>query len=69
MVFIFKKVGLDSGEHVLHLRWYCPGKLSLSSFVAPIEANEPQCGLGLYTSGKAIHNDPGSGSFSCANNA
>ncbi|BCS23151.1 uncharacterized protein APUU_31376S [Aspergillus puulaauensis] len=27
------------------------------------------CGLGLYTSGKAIHDDPSSESFSCANNA
>ncbi|PLB55240.1 hypothetical protein P170DRAFT_399243 [Aspergillus steynii IBT 23096] len=27
------------------------------------------CGLGLYTSGKAIHDDPQSASFSCANNA
>lgn len=28
-----------------------------------------QCGLGLYTSGKTIHDDPSSASFSCANNA
>lgn len=28
-----------------------------------------QCGLGVYTSGKAIHDDPSSASFSCANNA
>jgi hypothetical protein len=28
-----------------------------------------QCGLGLYVSGKALHDDPGSASFSCANNA
>ncbi|GFF51713.1 N amino acid transport system protein [Aspergillus udagawae] len=27
------------------------------------------CGLGLYVSGKALHDDPGSASFSCANNA
>ncbi|KAE8153690.1 transmembrane amino acid transporter protein-domain-containing protein [Aspergillus avenaceus] len=27
------------------------------------------CGLGVYSSGKAIHDDPGSRSFSCANNA
>ncbi|OJJ79968.1 uncharacterized protein ASPGLDRAFT_77366 [Aspergillus glaucus CBS 516.65] len=27
------------------------------------------CGLGVYTSGKAIHDDPSSASFSCANNA
>ncbi|KAJ5368429.1 Amino acid transporter transmembrane [Penicillium cataractarum] len=27
------------------------------------------CGLGLYTSGKSIHDNPGSSSFSCANNA
>ncbi|KAI5468162.1 transmembrane amino acid transporter protein-domain-containing protein [Mariannaea sp. PMI_226] len=27
------------------------------------------CGMGLYTSGVAIHNDPGTGTFSCANNA
>ncbi|KAF5866034.1 hypothetical protein ETB97_001110 [Aspergillus alliaceus] len=27
------------------------------------------CGLGLYVSGKAIHDDPSSASFSCANNA
>ncbi|KAL3490543.1 amino acid transporter [Aspergillus germanicus] len=27
------------------------------------------CGLGLYASGKAIHDDPQSASFSCANNA
>ncbi|OJJ29838.1 hypothetical protein ASPWEDRAFT_79820, partial [Aspergillus wentii DTO 134E9] len=27
------------------------------------------CGLGLYVSGKAIHDDSGSKSFSCANNA
>ncbi|OJJ65759.1 hypothetical protein ASPBRDRAFT_669490 [Aspergillus brasiliensis CBS 101740] len=27
------------------------------------------CGLGLYASGKAIHDDPSSQSFSCANNA
>ncbi|KAJ5105517.1 hypothetical protein NUU61_002864 [Penicillium alfredii] len=26
------------------------------------------CGLGLYSSGKAIHDNPGSGSFLCANN-
>lgn len=28
-----------------------------------------QCGLGVYASGMAIHNDAGSASFSCANNA
>lgn len=28
-----------------------------------------QCGLGLYVSGKALHDDPSSASFSCANNA
>ncbi|KAE8131727.1 transmembrane amino acid transporter protein-domain-containing protein [Aspergillus pseudotamarii] len=27
------------------------------------------CGLGLYVSGKAIHDDPSNASFSCANNA
>ncbi|KAB8260955.1 transmembrane amino acid transporter protein-domain-containing protein [Aspergillus pseudonomiae] len=27
------------------------------------------CGLGLYVSGKALHDDPSSASFSCANNA
>ncbi|RHZ68743.1 hypothetical protein CDV55_107745 [Aspergillus turcosus] len=27
------------------------------------------CGLGLYVSGKALHDDPSSTSFSCANNA
>jgi hypothetical protein len=27
------------------------------------------CGLGLYVSGKAIHDNPSSASFSCANNA
>lgn len=27
------------------------------------------CALGLYASGKAIHDDPGSASFSCANTA
>ncbi|KAE8378989.1 transmembrane amino acid transporter protein-domain-containing protein [Aspergillus bertholletiae] len=27
------------------------------------------CGLGLYVSGKALHDDPGSASFSCASNA
>jgi hypothetical protein len=32
-------------------------------------ANGVQCGLGLYVSGKAIHDNPSSASFSCASNA
>lgn len=33
------------------------------------EADTPQCGLGLYVSGVAIHGDSGSNSWSCANSA
>ncbi|EAU32180.1 conserved hypothetical protein [Aspergillus terreus NIH2624] len=32
-------------------------------------ANSCICGLGLYVSGKALHDNPSSASFSCANNA
>ena len=41
----------------------------LSTLLLLAIANFPQCGLGLYVSGVAIHNDSGTSAWSCANNA
>lgn len=36
---------------------------------SPILTVALQCGLGLYVSGKSIHDNPSSASFSCADNS
>lgn len=47
----------------------CMVSMRLVSRCSFLAANGMQCGLGLYVSGKAIHDNPSSASFSCANNA
>lgn len=44
------------------------GKLYSSALCFPL-ANSTQCGVGLYVTGKAIHDSEKSQAFSCANNA
>ncbi|KAJ5306761.1 hypothetical protein PENANT_c003G04165 [Penicillium antarcticum] len=47
-----------------------PRKIALTALnVFIIAIGAAICGLGLYVSGKAIHDNPSSESFSCANNA
>ncbi|GAB1203531.1 hypothetical protein APSETT445_002167 [Aspergillus pseudonomiae] len=68
-----------SGMFWLHMNkglWFSSPKkilLTLVNLMAIVVAAtllmDTQCGLGLYVSGKAIHDDPSSASFSCANNA
>ncbi|KAH8430945.1 uncharacterized protein LDX57_008608 [Aspergillus melleus] len=52
-------------------RWFAsPRKILLSCInVLAIVVGLTLCGLGLYTSGKTIHDDPSSASFSCADNS
>ncbi|KAJ5124846.1 Amino acid transporter transmembrane [Penicillium bovifimosum] len=52
-------------------RWFSTwrkGALTMLNFVV-IVVGAALCGLGLWVSGKAIHDNPSSASFSCANNA
>ncbi|KAE8308585.1 Transmembrane amino acid transporter protein [Aspergillus parasiticus SU-1] len=51
--------------------WFSSPKKILLTFVnlIAIVVAATLCGLGLYVSGKAIHDDPSSASFSCASNA
>ncbi|EIT74011.1 hypothetical protein Ao3042_09997 [Aspergillus oryzae 3.042] len=63
-----------SGMFWLHMNkglWFSSPKKILLTFVnlMAIFVAATLCGLGLYVSGKAIHDDPSSASFSCANNA
>ncbi|OJJ44450.1 hypothetical protein ASPZODRAFT_72130 [Penicilliopsis zonata CBS 506.65] len=62
------------GVYWLHLNWgQCfssPRKIALTVInVLIILMGGTLCGLGLYVSGKAIHDDTGNASFSCANTA
>ncbi|KAL4749576.1 hypothetical protein BDW72DRAFT_213994 [Aspergillus terricola var. indicus] len=52
-------------------RWFCRSrKIFLAVLnILSVCVGVVLCGVGLYTSGKAIYNDAGSESFSCANNA
>ncbi|PYI03903.1 hypothetical protein BO78DRAFT_471677 [Aspergillus sclerotiicarbonarius CBS 121057] len=52
-------------------RWFSsPGKIALTTVnLIAIGVGGCLCGLGLYVSGKAIHDNPSDASFSCANNA
>ncbi|KKK19958.1 hypothetical protein P175DRAFT_09771 [Aspergillus ochraceoroseus IBT 24754] len=52
------------------LWWSSPKKIALTflNFLA-ITVAAVTCGLGLWVSGKALHDNPSSASFSCANNA
>ncbi|KAJ6092438.1 hypothetical protein N7467_004407 [Penicillium canescens] len=62
------------GVYWLHInkgKWFCsPRKIFLTIVnVLIILIGGCMCGLGLYVSGKAIHDDASSNSFSCASNA
>ena len=67
---VVEKDGADRGQPRLHWRRLC---YRTSPFHLPVPKLKLtailQCGLGLYTSGKSIHDNPASSSFSCANNA
>ncbi|KAB8077880.1 transmembrane amino acid transporter protein-domain-containing protein [Aspergillus leporis] len=63
-----------SGMFWLHMNkglWFSsPRKIFLTIVnLIAIGVGTCLCGLGLYVSGKAIHDDPSSASFSCTNNA
>ncbi|RHZ57779.1 neutral amino acid permease [Aspergillus thermomutatus] len=63
-----------SGIFWLHLNWgkwsSSPRKMFLTVVnLFCVAFGAVLCGLGLYVSGKAIHDNPSSASFSCANNA
>ncbi|KAJ5201187.1 Amino acid transporter transmembrane [Penicillium cf. viridicatum] len=62
------------GVYWLHInkgKWFTsPRKIALTILnVCIILIGGCMCGLGLYVSGKAIHDDASNNSFSCANNA
>ncbi|KAJ5092448.1 hypothetical protein NUU61_007318 [Penicillium alfredii] len=62
------------GVYWLHLNWgqylSSPRKICLTIVnVLIVVIGGTMCGLGLYVSGKAIHDDASSNSFSCASNA
>lgn len=62
------------GVYWLHInkgKWFSsPRKIALTIVnVCVILVGACMCGLGLYVSGKAIHDDASSNSFSCASNA
>lgn len=62
------------GMYWLHInkgKWFSsPRKIVLTIVnVCIVLIGGCMCGLGLYVSGKAIHDDASSNSFSCANNA
>ncbi|KAJ5612313.1 hypothetical protein N7510_005507 [Penicillium lagena] len=61
------------GVYWLHINWgrwfSSPRKICLTILNMTIVCiGATMCGLGLYVSGKAIHDDASSNSFSCANN-
>ncbi|KAE8146781.1 amino acid transporter [Aspergillus avenaceus] len=63
-----------SGIFWLYLNWggYTSSKRKIALTVANliiVGIGGCLCGLGLYVSGKAMHDDPSNASFSCANNA
>ncbi|KAJ5123110.1 hypothetical protein N7448_009207 [Penicillium atrosanguineum] len=62
------------GVYWLHLNWgqwfSSPRKIFLTALnMCIVLIGGCMCGLGLYVSGKAIHDDASNNSFSCANNA
>lgn len=66
-------VGLG-GVYWLHLNWgrylSSPRKIALTVInVIIVGIGATICGLGLYVSGKAIHDDTAKSSFTCANTA
>ncbi|RHZ72673.1 hypothetical protein CDV55_108967 [Aspergillus turcosus] len=63
-----------SGIFWLHLNWGRYSSSPRKMFLTVVNLfclvfGAVLCGLGLYVSGKAIHDNPSSASFSCANNA
>ncbi|KAE8355468.1 transmembrane amino acid transporter protein-domain-containing protein [Aspergillus coremiiformis] len=63
-----------SGVYWLHLNWgqwfSSPRKIALTILnMVIVGIGAVICGLGLYASGKAIHDDTSRASFTCANNA
>lgn len=59
------------GESNYHCYCMCAGMLLQEYSLCRLATftNFSQCGLGLWVSGKAIHDNPSNASFSCANNA
>ncbi|KAJ5397455.1 Amino acid transporter transmembrane [Penicillium cosmopolitanum] len=59
------------GLHMDQGLWFASPKKTIHTLLNffAISVGVVLCVLGLYSSGKAIHDNPGSASFSCANNA